>query len=163
MTYQPKHLKRWERRDPCTGEITNYIGEWFPGYYVAPIFRSRDSDALTRSNWRVIQPQLAALGAQTHEFGHWACGRYELVLIDEDNEECLRLADEWAEKLEGYPVASEDDWSELETEEAYQWWKDMGLRTRAEMCKEAGVSIFAARQEDELPDSQRLWDLLTAA
>ena len=163
MTYIPEHLDHWTSADPATGEKINYFGPNLSEYYLAPIFVSRDSDTLTRSNWRVIQPQLKALGAETHRFGHWACGWYERVLIAADNEPALRLADEWAEKLDSYPVASEEDWSELEHDEAYRWWQDMGLRTRIEMCWEAGVSIFAARRKDEIPDSQRLWDHLTEA
>ena len=160
--YTPKHLKRWTSEDPATGETSNYIGERPDDCYVGPVSVNPGSNCLTRANWKVIATELESLGAEIHRFGHWACGWYEILLIPPDADDALERADYWAARLQDYPVADETVWSDMEFEEAYQWWKDMGLRGRVELCEEAGISIFAARHVDQIPDNTYIWDRLTA-
>jgi tRNA G10 N-methylase Trm11 len=55
---------------------------------------------------------------------HWAVGWVEWIAIHETAIEQLRIADKIAGRLEDYPVVDEELWSEYETEEANQVWKD---------------------------------------
>lgn len=87
----------------------------------------RDSDALDRSNYRVILADLTARfpnAVQAERFTHWAVGWVDHL--------CVRLRDEegdltdavdrvahWKRELEYYPVADERDYSEAESEEFY--------------------------------------------
>lgn len=115
-TYVPTNLHLWTRPD-------HYVGASWPDHYVF-LGQHRDSDTLTRSNFRSA---LKALGGETdtvlvvHE-GHWAVGWVEWIAIHQDNHEALRRADKIVAALEDYPVVNEDHWSELEYEEANEVW-----------------------------------------
>ncbi len=159
MTYEPNLLHRWEMP-------SHYFGAEWPEYYSSGIGQHRDSDALTRSNFRCM---LKALGGESDTVhvvreSHWAVGWVEWIAIHESDDAALRTADEIADKLEAYPVVDEDDWSMLEYDEACDYWECMSVRERADYCERAGISIFAARR-DYLPqdDNGALYELLTAA
>lgn len=127
--YQPENLRRWTLPQ-C------YVGAQWEGYYSAPVGQSRDSDALERSNWRIQWEALKPLQADCQDDdgdgqsplivreSHWAVGWVEWVAIHESNEAALRAADKLAERLEGYPILSEDDFSNEEQEEAETVWRD---------------------------------------
>ena len=115
--YEPKNLKLWERP-------SHYIGEVWPATYGAGVGQSRDSDALERSNFRVM---LNAIGGESETVtvvreSHWAVGWVEWIAIHQDDEKALEMADKLKGDLEDYPILSEDDFSETETEEANQVW-----------------------------------------
>jgi hypothetical protein len=119
MTYTSTHLKRWELPE-C------YVGELWPNYYSSGFGQSRDSDALERSNFRCA---LAQLGGETDTVtvvreGHWAVGWVEWIAIHQDDEDALRIADRLQEKMQGYPVLDEEDWSNEEHEEANEIWRN---------------------------------------
>ena len=107
-----------------------YVGQSWPNYYVF-LGQHRDSDALTRSNFRVA---LERLGGETGEDdngvslvtvvreSHWAVGWVEWIAIHESNTAGIALAEEMEREMEGYPVLDESDWSRLEDEECEQVW-----------------------------------------
>jgi hypothetical protein len=117
VTYQPENLTRWTMPD-------HYAGAEWPDYFGAGTGQHRDSDALTRSNFRVM---LKALGGESDTVrvvreGHWAVGWVEWIAIHESDAKSLEIADELKASLEDYPVLSDDDFSELEMEEANEVW-----------------------------------------
>lgn len=139
-------------------------------FLVMPCGQNRDSSALERSNFRSA---LKALGdesdsVQVHRFGHWACGWFEVILVDPSDAAALQTATEIADALEGYPVVSDDDFSELEYEEAIDRWAHMSVRERVDMIggandrSEPQIPVFAARR-DYLPEDPagRLFEALT--
>lgn len=82
----------------------------------------RDSDALERSNFRVIRDNLETRfpdDIRVETFSNWLVGWSESVLVRPDSE-AWEAAEEWEEKLAEYPVADEDAWSEEESEEALE-------------------------------------------
>lgn len=125
---------------------------------VLPVMRTRDSGPLDRSNFRVMLADLSRLdpdGAhhETHRFGHWGPGWFEIILVSPDAPESVRAAVGRAVyRLEDYPILSDDDWSALEYETAAATWASFGLRDRIAACARYRVSIFAARRDD-VPDS----------
>jgi len=139
----------------------SYCGASWPDYYIF-LGQNRDSSALQRSNFRVA---LERLGGETGEDdngislvtvvreSHWACGWIEWIAIHKTATEQIKLAEEMESKLEDYPVLCEDDWSNLEYEEAMSYWESLSLENRIEMCAEKGVSIFVARRTYDLPDA----------
>ncbi len=133
--------------------------EWL----VAPVSVNRDSGCLERSNWEIVTAELTGWpdDCEIHRFGHWACGWFEIALV-RPGSPAASAAELWESALSEYPVASDAHFSDLETLEALKWWDDMGLRSRVELCKRAGVSIFAARRGSP-PENDRLWELLTAS
>ena len=130
-TYFPTRLKLWTMPP-------NYAGEVWPAFYVF-LGQNRDSDSLTRSNFAEA---LAAIGGESetvlivHE-GHWACGWVEWIAISQDDEAALRAADEIFERLEDYPVVNEDAWSELEFNEASDYWESLSPREKVQLAIEA--------------------------
>lgn len=156
MTYEPKHLRKWTKPD-------HYAGASWPEYYVF-LGQHRDSDLLTQSNFDIARQRL---GGESETVvvvceTHWAVGWVEWIGIHESDAAALEAADDMAAALEDYPVLNEDDWSEREWNAAHDWWRDMGLQARIEVCARFGVSIFAARRKDELPrdDTGAIFDYL---
>lgn len=118
MLYEPENLKRWTRPD-------HYFGAEWPDYYSSGVGRSRDSDALERSNFACM---LKALGGESETVrvvreGHWAVGWVEWIAIHESDEKALCEADKIAAELTNYPVIDESDWSEREQEDADDTWR----------------------------------------
>jgi hypothetical protein len=135
-------LEQWKHPE-------NYAGAVWPGYRVF-LTQNRDSDALTRSNF---ERGFALIGGESETVQvvrerHWACGWVEWIGIHEDNAEAIAKAEAILEKLDGYPVLDDDHFSELEWNEAHDTWEGLSLRERVDLCKTAGLSIFAARNPD---------------
>ncbi len=99
---------------------SNYIGASWPEYYVAA-GRSRDSDALEESNFRVTLRRLggeydpAVIVVREH---HWAVGWVEWIGVHESNGAGVRELRRILEARESYPVLDDDDFSEEEHERA---------------------------------------------
>ena len=138
----------------------------------------RDSDALTRSNYGRIFADLKRLadtlpqpaddgehgqgGAWVYDFraGHWAVGWIEHLLIRADApDELQREAAEILAALDDYPVYDESAYSELQWNEAAEYWEQMPLRDRVALLAENGGSIYAARR-DEIPSNDGVWEAL---
>lgn len=94
----------------------SYAGPSWPAYYVAA-GRSRDSDALEESNFRVT---LKRLGGESGEAvivvreHHWAVGWVEWIGVHETNAAGLRELRSIWEARERYPVLDEEDFGEEE-------------------------------------------------
>ena len=139
-----KAIKRWERP-------SDYFGADWPEYFVF-LGQHRDSDSVQRSNFIV---GLEALGGESETVivvreRHWAVGWVEWIGIHESDEARITEADGMLCALSDYPVLSDDHLSELEWNEAADYWERMSVRDRMEYCQRADISCFAARR-DYLP------------
>ena len=135
-----KFLKKWERPD-------NYAGADWPDWFVF-LGQHRESDALTRSNFEC---GLARLGGESETVRvirerHWAVGWVEWIGVHKSAADKLDAAETMLEQIDAYPVLDEDDFSELEWKEAEQFWASLSIRERVDLCRDARVSIFAARR-----------------
>lgn len=131
------------------------------GWLVAPVSQTRDSERLERSNFRVVLADLdrdADGTVEVHSFGHWGHGWFEIILC-KPGTKAAYVAQEWEDKLNNYPVASDDDYSNLEAQEVSAEWDRMSLsgRVREIRNRDYPCSVFAARR-DEVPE--RLWEYL---
>lgn len=101
----------------------NYLGQTWEGYYVF-LSQTRDSDALTRSNFECALKELGGVNdyavVVTYE-RHWACGWLETILIHKTNTQALKIADDILWSLADYPVLDEEHYSELEYEENHEY------------------------------------------
>jgi hypothetical protein len=109
--------------------------------------RHRDSDLLTESNFEC---GLAAIGGESNTVqivreSHWAVGWVEWIAIHESDLKALSEADEILFALSDYPVLCDEDFSEREYEAAQDYWESLDIRERVDLCRDAGLSIFAAR------------------
>jgi hypothetical protein len=80
-------------------------------WLVAPVSQTRDSEALTRSNFRVAVRSLESVDPDGVDPG-W----YEIILVRPGSK---AHTDAWEMEcsLADYPILDESDWSELEYEE----------------------------------------------
>lgn len=121
-------------------------------WLVGPCGTDRDASLLTRANWESFIEAMVSVDPEKedhegHSFGHWACGHFEIVLIRPDSE-CARVADEIEGALADYPVLDDGLYSRMEHEEACVHWSGCSTGERIEYCKDAGVSVFAARRDE---------------
>jgi hypothetical protein len=89
-------------------------------WLVGPVSITRDSEALSLSNWRVALRSLESVDPdgedhEVHRFGHWGPGWFEVILI-RPGTGAHREAWGIECSLADYPVLSDDDFSELEHE-----------------------------------------------
>lgn len=144
-------MKHWNVNGPTAFDSdANYFGEHPTNMLVCPCSRTRDSGPLARSNF---DEALSLLGGesetvQVHSFNHWACGWYELILIDPKDTNAVAIGEEIERRLEDYPVLNEEAYSNLEWNEAIEHWTGESLEGRMDLCRRAGISIFAARRKE---------------
>ena len=124
-------------------------------WYVCPVIQTRDSGPLEESNFATMERILVEANAtyQTHRFGHWGPGWFEIILTPRAD-----IVEETTRALEYYPVLDETDWSEREYEAVQEYWESMSINERIDRCRKEGESIFAARRDcppDRVFDSLR--------
>ena len=82
-------------------------------------------------------------------FGHWACGWWESLSVAENSQAHL-IAENMKAKMEGYPVLDEEDWCELESEEAARLWGAFTIRERIAWLRENYASLYHRSLSDLL-------------
>jgi len=110
------------------------------------------SDLLTESNFEC---GLKAIGGESDTVkivreSHWAVGWIEWIAIHESDTKALECASDIMDSLSDYPVVNDDDFSEREWEAAQDMWLELPLSERVEICRDADLSIYAARS-DSIP------------
>ena len=115
-------------------------------WLVAPVIRTRDSGILTQSNWECQIDTLDAAKAEyeIHCFEHWANGWFEIVIVHPDHAE---VVEELEASLYDYPVLDENHYGQAEFRAVQEYWMDMRLKDRIELCQREGASIFSARND----------------
>lgn len=133
---------------------------------VIPVIQTRDSEALERSNFRVALARVEALDSegedhQVHRFGHWGPGWFEVIVV-RPTPAMLSLAGEIACSLADYPILDESDFSELESEEAWEAWVACGYqewcRALAPYVHETTLEWLEDATEDEQSEVLRAVD-----
>lgn len=121
---------QWQDHGGITGldGYENYIGENPADMLVMPVSRNRDSGPLDESNFATALKELGGESdtVQVHSFNHWACGWYELILIDPTDTERVAIAEQIVERLENYPVLDEDDIDNREYGDFLKSWGAWG-------------------------------------
>ena len=82
--------------------------------------QNRDSDALTKSNFECATSNLEACGEDAyhiHRFGHWGCGWYEVLIVNNENEKACEEADDMLRALADYPCLDDEHYSAKMCEE----------------------------------------------
>lgn len=131
--YAVKSMKKWQ-------DTGSYMGADLSDWYIL-VSRTRDSFSLENSNYESILRDLKAKRFKAAEsedstggylacnFGHWACGWIEAIMIHKDSSDSLL---EWADQvragLDDYPVYDEEDFSEREFNMAYEYIRDYVVR-----------------------------------
>ena len=113
MNYQPQYLKKWV-------EAPNYLGMDLTDYYVVAV-ESEQSDSAEMSNYRVWHRLFPDL--EQHSFG--GSINFKALMIHKDSL-LLEGIDEKMSTLKDYPILDDLDWSELESEQWYEYWSNWG-------------------------------------
>jgi hypothetical protein len=94
--------------------------------------QTRDSDALERSNYTTIRDDMSERFPDDivdEHWGHWACGWVDQLavrMLNDDGKVTLAGNSilEWMDKIEDYPIADEDHFSQLESEESWECFEN---------------------------------------
>ena len=109
-------------------------------WLVAPVARNRDSEALSRSNFECFAEALGEENEDSyeiHRFGHWGPGWFEIILINPNNSELVKKAEDMEASLENYPVLNEEHFCTLQYEEAGEVWQNCyNEKERADYIRE---------------------------
>ena len=109
--------------------------------------QTRDSNLLEKNNFK---NGLLSLGGesksiQVHKFNHWACGWFEQILINPENTEAILKAENILSALSDCPVLDESDYYNELYEEVNNYWDNLSLSDKIDLCKTNNESIFACR------------------
>lgn len=117
-------MQTFREFSPTPFDAKNLNGEklGISDFLTLPCSRSRDSGVLQESNFHSAVEMLGGESetVQVHLFNHWACGWFEIILVDPRDEEKLKIANEIEESLEDYAILDESDYSEREHEAAIE-------------------------------------------
>lgn len=146
---------------------SSYFGFSPVGHYCVMSI-TRDASNADLSNWYAMRRVLQDAGADiddsdveprtapvyTWRASHWACGWVEYLMIQPDaSDAILYAAAEALDALADYPLLDDEDHSKREYDAICEAWESASLPDRMDYCREAGVSIFAARRENDIPEA----------
>jgi hypothetical protein len=121
--------------------------------------RNRESSILDIINFEEF---LKRLGGESEwvtivRFRHWACGWIEYLMLNENAPHTLfQTAIKITKELDAYPILNEQLYSEAQFFSMQGYWENLSMKERIDHCKDAEISIFAARHS--LPHKvQRQW------
>lgn len=144
-------LTKWEHP-------ADYAGYSPIGDYVL-LTKNRESCLLSISNFAVSLDSLRQIAEEgdetfyTFTARHWAVGWVEYLIINQSApKELIDEAESINCALADYPVLSDEDYSEKQVQAMYDYWAEIRVGDRVDYCRDAGLSIFAARRDDDLPD-----------
>lgn len=100
---------------------SNYLGDMSIGKMLVFLGHNRDSGLLDNSNFDCGLKSLGgeSKDVQVHRFGHWASGWFELILINPDNKDIVKQAEDILNALSDYPVIDEDDYYSRESQATF--------------------------------------------
>lgn len=148
--YKPQHIRRW-------AEQINYEGENFDDYYVA-FWRFFRCSPLERANFKYIKEHLKDADTKPGQLIFPAftdevmmCRYY--ILVRHDADRALRMADMFAERIRRKGALDQEMEQRFDMDGIVKTWRCTSLANKVSMCREAGISIFAARLKDPVHPS----------
>jgi len=152
------HIRDMQRYRDYAPTGFDTVGAFLPdqgNWIVVPVGQNRDSNYLEESNFQTALDMLGEESdtVQVHRFGHWACGWYEIIIVDPGDNDRAIIAAEIMCALADYPILDDMDYSEREWNRASEYWEQNSMSDRINICKRFDISIFAARRDDIPEDS----------
>lgn len=101
-------------------------------WLVSSIQLNRDSGLIEKSNFETYIKGLTDIEPegdhwQIHRFGHWACGWFEIVILNPVDSLVLDQALQDHLSLTDYPILNEDHLSNMELDSYHEWVENTGL------------------------------------
>lgn len=134
---------------------SNYIGHDWSGWLCGPS-KSRDSDALARSNFRVALDMLGGEQdgkVEVRSCNHWACGYFDQIMVKLTAKKPVKVLYQIHKSLEGYPVLDEFDFSQEECDEADETFRNYCSEFGTEVLKFLGSTF----QYGDLRPKRQAW------
>jgi hypothetical protein len=109
---RPQYLNRWTKQK-------NYIGHDWSNYYIAYSYTPNQSSLLQKSNWDAFLSKLddyiknEDCDVEVTKFNSWVSDFYQ-ILIHEDENEALLVAEDLRDEMRFYPVLDEDYYCKLQ-------------------------------------------------
>jgi hypothetical protein len=126
--------------------------------WLVALGQHRDSDDVDRSNWAVItedfEQRFEGDDWTIERFSNWAVGWTEALLV-KPGTPVAAAAQEWADRLERYPIADEEHHMMLEYDEQWCIRCDHGIRSQH---PGDGFVCRKFRSESEADDIRYLWE-----
>jgi hypothetical protein len=125
-------------------------------WLVLPVSQNRDSGPLDESNFASA---LELLGGESddceaHRFGHWGPGWFEIIIVNPENRELVRIAEEIESALSDYPVLDEHDYSAREHECFLESWDSWGRRDFTHALSKKLLADFSNGVSHEWTDGE---------
>lgn len=115
--------------DDCNraGQPCSYWGDY--GDWLCVLGQHRDSDILDKSNFDVACQILEEVDENCYVIereNHWAVGWVETLLVDPNNEQAIKAAEDIQNRLNDYPILDEEAYIEAEYNEFEESWDMWG-------------------------------------
>lgn len=122
-------------------------------WLVLPTGQNRDSGVLEKCNFEAALEQLGGESetVEVHRFNHWACGWFELILVDSNSKES-DIAKQIEKSLKDYTILDEEKYSQMRWDSIQETWTNMSLGERINICKRFDICFLAARH-DYVPEN----------
>ena len=142
--FEPLYIQRWI-------EQVNYDGLPFDGYYVAS-WRFFRCSPVERSNHEYIKAHLKDSGAAEGQvifpvFTDEVHALRYYVMVRGDFTKGLRMADMYAKRIIDKGSLDPENESQMDRNSIKHSWNSASTQGRINMCRDAGISIFAARSK----------------
>ena len=151
-------LQRYQEYQPTSLDSSdNYLGdnlEDHQDWYVINIGLNRDSNLLDQSNFTSFAQALKDIEPegdhwQIHRFGHWACGWYEILILNPKKSEVLNKALEMMGSLETYLGPLDDVHHSNLEHKAFTEWIDHGItEVRSKLEEDILLEPFESKITD---------------
>lgn len=126
-------------------------------WLIGPVGRSRDSDLVEESNWRVMLKRYLEIDPdgrdhEVHRFRDWAVGWIEEVAY-RPGSAVAAVATKVRDALEGYSILNEHDCSSLEIEAVDENWPNIASDLRRQLRRVlANRDTWTGDIDDKLDD-----------
>lgn len=126
-------------------------------WLVMPVMQTRDSGCIAQSNFATFLKELGGESetVEVHRFGHWGPGWFEIIIIDPSDAKAFDTAYDCARALQDYPVLSDEDLSERESELEQESWSSWACRDFRRECEKELESYMNEFHGDPVDSYQR--------
>ena len=118
---------------------------------LTPFSVNRDSDILNQSNFKVISEDLMKRFPKSVDIlksSHFLCGWFDQLMVKTTSRAAFQAVYDWDVKPDDYPVASDDDYSDMQYEEACNAWDNWASYDVKKLIEEKEIPFLIDEDGD---------------
>ena len=121
-------MEKYKNFKPTGFDPPGYFLEDKQEWFVVPVGQNRDSGELAESNFKTALEMLGGESdsVEVHRFGHWGPGWFEIIIVDNNSPEKVKILEQIEFSLENYPILDEEDFYQRESNSYYEGWNNYG-------------------------------------